>query len=332
VAEVESVLRDRLSGSDLEPSFATVAAVDPAVVVTPAGGRDDDLARLWVDLRARDRLTLYLVDGTWERVLVRHFPRHDNPEVAREELGHVVELALLALRAGERIGIGRDAARAELAPGLAPEPPAPPAIDAPPPRSPVPRAAPQAAVRLRPGLFYEAAAYAGGPELSSGPGLLLELRRSTPGSRLAFGGLVSAQYRLPAEAATEPVTGTTARTVVRIEGGAVHLLAAGSLRLGRASELSLAVGGGIELVHAAARGDRASDIRVADGELRAVPALRALARYEHAVSALRLFGGIGLDVPLESTRYLLGRPASEPVVLFEPWAARPFLLAGIQLP
>jgi hypothetical protein len=54
-------------------------------------------------------------------------------------------------------------------------------------------------------------------------------------------------------------------------------------------------------------------------------------RYEHAVPSLRLFAGVGLDVPLESARYLLARPG-ETIVLFEAWSARPFVMAGIQTP
>jgi hypothetical protein len=322
VAAVQGLLRERLAATELDVSIAVIDAVDPATVVSPNGAREDELARIWVDLRDRERITFYLVDGKRERVLVRHFARHENPEVAREELGHVVELALLALRAGERIGIGREDARGQLAPAAVPPPPPPPAAA----EAPVLAPSKPRALHLRAGAFYEAQAYAGGPELWSGPGAMVELRRRPAASKLAYGALISAQYRLPAVAEAASAT-----TNIRFEGGAVHVLAVGTVALSRPAELAVAVGGGLDLLHAEARGDRAAEVRFAEGSMRVVPTLRALVRYEHAVPSLRLFAGVGIDVPVESARYLLARPG-ETVVLFEAWGMRPFLVAGIQTP
>jgi hypothetical protein len=321
VSAAQSVLRERLSGSDLEVATSAIQAVDTAVVLTPLGARDDELAHLWIDLRDPDRVTLYLVDGKRERVLVRHFARHQNPEVAREELGHVVELAVIALRAGERIGIGREDARDQLAPASAP------IVAAPPPRAEAPVAPPARKappLDLRAGAFFEAQAYGGGPELWSGPGLMGEVRRKPASSKVAYGALISAQYRLPANA-------DTASTTMRFEGGAAHLLAVGTVAISRPAELAFALGGGIDLLHTEAHGDRASEVRFAEGHTRLVPALRALVRYEHAIPSLRLFAGLGVDVPVESARYLLARPG-ESVVLFEAWRIRPFLVVGVQTP
>lgn len=324
---VEGILRERLASPGLDASFLAVDSVDPATVVAATGARDDELARLWIDMRAPERITLYLVDGKRERVLVRHFTHHDNPEVAREELGHVVELALIALRAGERIGIGREAARVELLPEPVPSssPPSPP--PPPPPADSVQPHRPEVAARtrLRVGAFYEAQAYAGGPEVWSGPGAVAELRRSRAMRRLGYGAMLAGQYRLPARA------DAARASAMRFEGGAVHALAVGSLALSRPGELTLGIGGGVDLLHAEGRTDGPSEVRFAEGSLRVLPTLRALVRYEHAVPSLRLFAGAGLDVPLESARYLLARPG-EQVVLFEAWNARPFLLLGLETP
>jgi hypothetical protein len=118
---------------------------------------------------------------------------------------------------------------------------------------------------------------------------------------------------------------------MRFEGGAVHALAVGSLALSKPAELALGIGGGLDLLHAEARGDRTTEVRFAEGSTRVLPTLRALVRYEHAVPSLRLFVGIGIDVPVQSARYLLARPG-ETVVLFDAWSVRPFLLAGIETP
>lgn len=328
VSAVEDILRERVALAGLDVELTPVDAVDPVAVVSATSGKDGELAHVWIDLRAPERITLYLVDGKRERVLVRHFARHENPEVAREELGHVVELALLALRSGERIGVGRDAARADLVPEPPSPPPAPIAISPslPPAEQkepPPPRPAPL--THLRGAVFYEAEAYAGGPDVWSGPGLAGELRRTPPSSKLSYGVLVSAQYRLPASA------GGASATSMRFDGGAAHVLAVGSVALSKPAELALAVGGGLDLLHAEARGEPRSDVRFTEASTRLLPTLRAMVRYEHALPSVRLFGGVGIDVPLDSARYVLARPG-ERVVLFEAWSARPFLAAGIQTP
>lgn len=330
VSAVESVLRERLAGLDVDLSFTNAEAVDPAKVVTPSGVRDDDLARIWVDLKAEQRATLYVVDGTWERVLVRHFPRHDNPEIVREEIGHVVELSVVSLRAGERIGVGRDIARAELVPEApptptpTPTPPSPPEADRPPAAPVVAPPRPKASTRFAGGLFYEAQAYGGGPELWSGPGALFEVRAKPAASRFSYGGLVSVQYRLPSDASGN-------RATVDFEGGAAHLLALGAMTISAPAQLALGLGGGVDVLHAEARGEGPSDVSFVGGSTRLVPTMRALVRYEHVISSLRLFGGVGLDVPVERARYLI-LGTGGPTVVFEAWAARPFLLVGIQAP
>jgi hypothetical protein len=345
VAAVDGVLREHLAGKDLRVRIETVGAVDPAVVVTPSAASDDDLARVWIDLRSDERSTLYLVDGAWERVLVRHFARQDNPEVTREEIGHVVELALVALQAGERIGVGREDARAELAAGAAP-PAAPtpatatapvaavatpsatsrPSPSSPPSRDAAASRAPRAAAtRVRAGVFYEAQAYGGGAELWTGPGASFAIRHRPAGSRVGFGGSLSAQYRLPSDAET------SSTPILRFEGAATHVLATGSYALSRSAELAVALGPGLELTHAEARGDRASDVTFGDGATRLSPVLRSVVRYEHAFPDLRFTVGLGADVPLDRARYLLAR-SGPPLVLFEGWPLRPFLALGVETP
>src|SRR5436189_68309 len=73
-------------------------------------------ARVWIDARDPARTTLYLADGAWERVLVRTVATPQAlDEVAREEIGHIVQDAVAALRAGLHIGFTtRDEARASL--------------------------------------------------------------------------------------------------------------------------------------------------------------------------------------------------------------------------
>lgn len=329
VAETTTLLRERLASQPIDTTYATAETIDPATVVTPANVHDDDLARVWIDMRGNRRVTLYVVDGPWERVFIRHFVRHDNPEVTREEIGHVVELALVALVAGERIGVGRDVARAELAPAAAPAPtPPPPAPPIPDHVETKPEPAPATKTRFHAGPFFEMQAYGSGPELRSGIGGMLEVHRTPPSTRLRYGANLLFQYRLPVDA--DAGTATT----VRSEGAAAHLLAHASYAVSRPAELAVMLGPGLEMNHAEARGDRAASVTFAGGETTLSPVARLLVRYTHAFPDLfQLFAGVGLDVPFERTRYLLARPSGGgSTVLFEQWAARPFLVLGVTTP
>lgn len=329
IADTTTLLRERLASQPIDVTYAAADTIDPATVVTPANVHDDDLARVWIDMRGGRRVTLYVVDGPWERVFIRHFTRHDNPEVTREEIGHVVELALVALVAGERIGVGRDIARAELAPSAAPAPPPPAAAPPPPDRVETkPEPVPATKTRFHAGPFFEMQAYGAGPELRSGIGGLLEVHRTPPTSRLRYGASVLLQYRFPVDA------DAGAATTVRSEGAAAHLLAHASYAVSRPAELAVMLGPGLEMNHAEARGDRAASVTFAGGETSFSPVARLLVRYTHAFPDLfQIFAGVGLDVPFERTRYLLARPTGGgSTVLFEQWAARPFLVLGVTTP
>jgi hypothetical protein len=332
VAALLDVLRERIGGNARDTSFEVVPAIDRAAIVTPAtADSGEQLARIWVDLEDGPRIedagssprapvTLYVVDGPWERVLVRPVNREANPEVTWEEIGHIIELALTALRAGERIGVAREQLLPPSPPPTSPPPPPPPQEDAP-PRAPAAR---ERRLHFRAGGFYATTAYGSSLELSSGPGAVLELHAPTDlvGRRLEYGVTLTGEYRFPS-------TVDRGSAVVKFEGASFNAMASASYTLANRHDLMLGVGGGVELVHAQGRSAQLDNVRFVDGNLDPIPTARVLARYGWSTSAVRLFGGFGVDVPFRSPRYLLSRE-SEPVVLFEPWSVRPFLLFGIQ--
>ncbi len=313
---VLEALRERIDG---DASFEIVPTIDPESVVTPGPSNDAQLARIWIDLRTdAETIMLYIVDGSWEHVLVRPVARQANPEVTHEEIGHIVDLALDALRAGQTIGVGRAAAREQLLKAT----PAPPAPPAPPPEAP-PAPRPQRP-RVRVGGFYATTVYGSNLELATGPGLVVELHQPTElrGHTLEWGLTSTVDYRFPS-------TVDRGTAVVRFEGGALHALFGASYAFTRAHELMLGVGGGVELVRATGQSVELANVRFADGEINPIATARVLARYGLRTPSFRLFGGLGLDVPFANPRYLLSRP-TEPVVLFAPWAVRPFVLVGIE--
>jgi hypothetical protein len=320
VDAVLAVLREREGGS--ETTFEIVPAIDRASVVTPGPPNARQLARIWIDLTVppgRESepppITIYVVDGPWERVLVRPVVRQPNAEITWEEIGHIVELAVDALRAGESIGVARE----QLLPPPSPPPTAPsPIATETPPIAPAP--APARPWKLRGGGFYSATAYGSGFELASGPGAMLELQTQRP--KLELGGALTGEYRFPSRVDRGSAT-------VHFEGGALHALANAAFVLGARHQLGLGLGGGVELVQAHSSSIKLDNVRFFGTEMQTIPTTRALARYTLTTSSVRLFAGLGVDVPLRRPRYLLTREDA-PVVLFEPWAVRPFVLLGIE--
>lgn len=323
VAAVLDVLRERTGGTGSDTELEVVPTIDRASIVTPGPPNERQLARIWIDLREprgraneRKPVTLYVVDGPWERVLVRPVTREANPEVTWEEIGHIVELALGALRAGESIGVGRAVAREQLLPTPEPPPPPPRAREAPlpaPPRNPW-------RPHVRAGAFYSVSTYGPGLELASGPGAVLQLHSSS--GRLDFGTTLTAEYRFPS-------TVERGAAIVTFEGGALHVMASSAYSFNKRHQLSLGLGGGAEFVNVTGASTQLESLRFVDGDLDVIPAARILTRYSHAMSTFRLFAGAGVDVTFRNLRYLLSR-GDNSLILFEPWVARPFLLLGIE--
>ncbi len=328
-AAVLDVLRERIGAADADASFEIVSAIDRASVVTPGPPDERQLARIWIDMTepvdragAAEPVTLYVVDGPWERVLVRPVAREANPEVTWEEIGHIVELALGALRAGESIGVGRAVALEQLFPS--PDPPPRPRRRREAPRFAA-RAPSRVAVSARGGVFYSTTAYGSGLELASGPGGIFELHADPHwlGGKLHFGAEFTGEYRFAS-------TVDRGRALVRFEGAAFHLMASAGYRLSNRQQLFLDVGGGGELVHAKGESPDLTNVRFVNGNIDPIPTARVLTRYAWvATRTTRLFGAAGLDIPFRNPRYLLSRE-NEPVVLFEPWVIRPFVMIGIE--
>ncbi len=169
------------------------------------------------------------------------------------------------------------------------------------------------------------AAYGSGLELASGPGAILDLHLQHPtwlGGKLELGVAITGEYRIPSSV-------DRGSAVVRFEGAAFHAMVSAAYRLTERHHVMLDVGGGAELVHARGDSPQLANIRFVEGDLDPIPTARALARYAWAIPGARVFAGAGVDLPFRNPRYLLSRE-NEPVVLFEPWIVRPFLMLGIE--
>jgi hypothetical protein len=324
--QMQSVVEELLARLSMTVNVTRVERVDAAEVVNPHAG-PPRLARVWLDLTRPDRATLYLVSSDWQRILVRHLPKvagHD--ELAREQLGHIVETAIDALAHGASLGVTREDASRELGivparpPSLVPAPPSPRVDRAvSPPPSP---ASPAPALRLEPGLIYDAQLFAGGPNVAHGPALSLFVGSSGAGVR--FGGWLTAQYRLPLEQDGMPLG-------MRIESGSLRLLASIDVPVRDVLIWRFAAGGGADYVHVVPVAVPGAAAATNDLPDQVIFVARAVVASRVALgSSVALLAGLSCDFDPNETRYLVAH-GSSPEVVLQPWPVRPSVFAGLTL-
>jgi hypothetical protein len=326
----EVVLRELMARLPVDLEFAVVARVDPAEVVTPPPDRPPRLARVWVDASRTDVAVVYLADSEWERILVRRVALSGTfDEVSREQIAHIVEGSVEALRAGARIGIEREAARVEL--GVQPAP-KPAAKAAPPPQPETPVAKPAqmpppngaARARLRVALGYGALLFTPS-EILHGPLGRADLDFGDPTWR--YGGALDVQYRLPIRTAADPIG-------LSYESFGVRAAATLRRRLDRLTALGLELGGGFDYERIASRGLRGTGALVlTPAESRVSPALRAGVGVDLALFGSTVLSVLGvLDFALAPRDFVAQTGGATEVVL-SPLSVRPgaFLAIGTPL-
>jgi hypothetical protein len=261
VERVSQVLKELLGRLGVSSEIRAVAKVDPVAVVTPPSEPEQALARVFIDASGDDAAIVYIVDTRWERILVRRVPLSAGvDEVVREEIGHIVESSVEALRAGGQIGVSREEASEALGVPPTPEKPAQ--------REPVARPVERRRAPLAPknekkppglildlGVGWEAALWTR-DQLRHGP-----LVRIGFGSALLGGSLV-AQYRIPLSKDAEPIG-------LRQESGALRALA--FFRPALASDLHarIEVGAGLDVERVEPRITEDGATSVSDAKTRA---------------------------------------------------------------
>src|SRR5438552_2533948 len=88
-AALRDVLRDVVSGQPVDLEISVVARIEPTTVIRGSGAdrAHPPLGRAFLDFSDPARAAVYVVDGAWQRILVRHVPRATNPDVVRETVG-----------------------------------------------------------------------------------------------------------------------------------------------------------------------------------------------------------------------------------------------------
>lgn len=313
------VVRELLGpGFDIE--FRGASSLELSNVVTPVADARARVARVWIDLRAAERATIYIVDGPWERILVRHVPTPDGyGEIPREQVGHITGGAIEALAGGARIGLEREeAARSlgvEVATDVAPATPPTPE-PTPEPRQSAPAPAP-ADVATWLWAAYSAAAFARDPVLTHGPtvGAAIELRRHRTRPNVGL----TVHYGIPVRVTTPDVT-------LRLDTVGLRGRFALGPRVGPRVRLRPWVGAGIDLMRVDAR---ARTLQAEPFPAFWTPVPMAELGFGVAIAlrrAMELRVGVGAEIDLADTSYEFADSGAD---VFDPWVARAALHLGL---
>jgi len=322
--ELEKVFVELLGRLNVTLAAVRADAFDVRTVVTPKGQSDEALlARVWIDLRSSREASLYLADRAWERVLIRTVPvQSTDDEVAREQLGHILQAAAETLLAGGLVGRPRDEVQKEL--GVAPPPPPPPApLPKPPPAPPKQEPPPEPEASIAPTLWlgagWELWAFSTPERVTHGPYLRTELEFLDGPWRP--GGAVSVAYHLPIVTSDQPID-------VRIDALAIRLRAQLARVLLPELHLRAALGGGIDLVHLDPRSEIVS-AEPSPQRWTRVPVMgTSLGIRWLAIPSLAVETALGLEVTLIDTRYIITVRDQKRLAL-DPWTVRPGATLGL---
>lgn len=304
-AGLEAVTRERLERLDVRLEMRRVRSIDPTEMRRPASRAY--FARVWITLNARGSARLYLEHAASDRLLVRDVPGDAaNPELLREELGHILQAAVEGLKAGEDVGEPRAQVLQQVAPEARPvagrgEPTAPPAEA---PRRPL----------LRFGARYEVRWLGAGPYLEDGPGAVAALTA-------AVGVELSGYYRRPLRVERNPVG-------VRLETISLRALAT----FAPSSQLRVGAGLGGDFVHVRPLAQAGEGLNFEQATVRKLALGRVQATYGYRAGRfLELQVSAGADLDASGTRYVVQRASGEVSVLSPP-PVRPFISLGAVLP
>lgn len=315
-AQLEAVARELLQRLQMQVEMRRVEHIDVAEIRRALGPEQAYFARVWIAFAPSGRARLYLEHGESDRVLVREVGGElNNPELVREELGHILQAALEGLKAGEAIGAPRqDALKDE-------------------PLDPAPAAAPPMAARAenaprggpgwprQPFLFsprYELGWLGDGANFQDGPGAALQ-------GAFPFGFELAGYYRRPLEV-------SSGRVGARLQTISFRALAALDAWRGAHSGVRLGLGLGADLVRVSAFAEPGTDVRLAPSRWRKLLLARFQGNYARRLASfMDLELGLGADVDLSDTRYVVQQAGGASGVLV-PWRVRPFVAIGARVP
>jgi hypothetical protein len=297
-AELEAALRELLSRAHVVARFTRDVAVPP-----PGQSASELLAFVRIDSNDA-HAAVTIVDPRRDRVLTRDFRMEGElDEIEREELAHVVVYAVEAMLRGELVGEPRRVERHVV----------PTRRHARPMRR---------AYTLELESAFSARTYAEVAPVVVGTGVAFALS-ARPGS-IAIRTALLVEQRSAFSVATRG-------TASRFGQHAVRADVAAELPLGRASDLVLGAGGGIDIVTVTTTVLAPSESRAAVSQgLDAIPVFGVFTGVKaslHSRLAVRM--DIGLDVPVGASSYVV--ESSRDLVVLSPYAVRAVARTGLDL-
>lgn len=317
---LEAVARELLERLEMQVELRRVERVDVGEIRRRAVGQTY-FARVWIAFAQSGRARLYLEHSERDRVLVRDVAADSgNPELVREELGHILQAAIEGLKAGEEIGAPREEAlqqvEQEEAPTLAPSPPK--LEPDPSPREPSP---PRRRKALRFGPRYEAVWLGDGSRFEDGPGAVLGFTEA----RSRFGVELAGYYRRPLTIDGSPVG-------ARLQTLALRALAGFDAWRAERGLFRLTLGVGTDLVRVSPRAVAGANVDVTSSSWLKLLLGRVGVTYAHELSSFAdLELTLGADLDPGRTHYVFRGSSGESKV-FEPWPVRPLLSLGATVP
>jgi hypothetical protein len=316
---LEAVTREWLARLSMEVEMRRVDRIDVGEMRHALRPEQQYFARVWIVLSEPGHARLYLEHGASDRVLVREVTGDaNNPELVREELGHILQTAVEGLKAGEEVGAPRsdalkDVAAEDAAVETRTETKAPARTAEPPPviterKRPGP---------LRFGPRYELSWFGDG-RFEDGPGAVFMIA-------LTNGFELPGYYRRPLKVTGEPVG-------VRLQTLSLRGLVTIRVWSAERSGIRLGAGGGADLVHVSPTGSPGGSMELSGASWQKLALGRLQGSYTHrAFSFMDLELSLGLDLDFNGTRYVYRRVSGEERVL-DPVPVRPFLSLGATVP
>jgi hypothetical protein len=315
---LEAVARELLARLDMQIEMRRVPRIDVTELRRALEPGERYFARVWISLSPSWRARLYLEHGASDRVLVRELAGDpNNPELLREELGHILQTAVDGLKAGEEVGTPRSDALKDVPAEDGVEVVREPAAQKPPEEAaPRTRAAPSQPLRFGP--RYELSWLGDGAHFEDGPGAVFAVN-------LPVGFELSAYYRRPLKVEDTPVG-------VRLQTLSVRALATLQAWRGEQAGIRVGAGAGADFVRVSPLGEPAPNVELSAGTWRTL----ALARLQVSY-ARRAFGFMdleltaGMDLDANDTRYVF-QGSSDELEVLDPWPVRPFVSLGATVP
>lgn len=312
-ARFEKAFRELLRGEPVLLCASAVSVRDLRRIGDAPPAPPPAVARIWVDRRG-EVVFVYIVNGAWDRVLLRRVPlAGDIDEVAVEEVAHIVQSSVEALLAGVALGVTRpefvrEQRELEGSAEATAAAPAPSAADA-------NGHGPDAGVRVDIALRY-APRYAG-PDVGvrHGAGLMASLRLG--GGVLRPVIALTADYLAPNDAEGAGIR-------VRSEGPAARLLLGAAWLALRDTEVLLLAGAGVDVDFAGATPAGNGGATAAADQTEWLPFATGALALRHTLDGwLTLAVGVDVNVDLLDARYVVGADDGSVMIVANPWRVQP---------